>query len=353
MRSVLALLGLLLLGCPGSSAEHSTPQPPAKPEAQAALETVKVEAQVLHGKTVLQGELSPFEAVALYPRVSGFIESIAVDRGSPVRAGQILARLSAPELQAQRAEAEARARADELTHQRLRTASATPGAVAKQELDQAEATWRAGVARLASLRAQEQYLVLKAPFDGLVTERSAHPGALVGPPASPTVPPLLRIEQLAKLRLIVAVPEAYVGAVKQGALVDFTVRAWPGEKLRATVQRIAHALDTKTRTMPVELDVENLDGRLAPGMFAQVEWPLARTAPSLLVPPSAVVRTTERTFVDRVRDGVVEQVPVQLGVTAGERVEVFGALSAGDVLLKRGQEELATGSGVQTAAGNK
>jgi len=81
-----------------------------------------------------------------------------------------------------------------------------------------------------------------------------------------------------------------------------------------------------------------------------VAWSLARTIPSLLVPPSSIVRTTERTFVDRVRDGVVEQVPVQLGITADERVEVFGALDAGDVIVKRGREELATGSRVQTVA---
>jgi RND family efflux transporter MFP subunit len=191
---------------------------------------------------------------------------------------------------------------------------------------------------------------LVAPFDGVVTERGVHPGALVGPPASASTPPLLRVEQVARLRLTVAVPESYASAVKQGAVADFAVRSWPREKFHAQVQRIAHSLDAKTRTMAVELDVDNKDGRLAPGMFAQVEWSLARTVPSLLVPPPSIVRTTERTFVDRVRDGVVEQVSVQLGVTAGERVEVFGALEAGDVILKRGREELATGSHVQTMA---
>lgn len=351
MKRNAALLCLLLGACPS---ESPTVEPvasaPSKPVNASELETVQVEAQVIHAKTLLQGELLPFEAVALYARTQGFVESIAVDRGSPVKAGQVLARISAPELQAQRTEAESKAHAEEVTQKRLRAASATLGAVSKQEIDQADATWRASTSRVAALRAMEQYLVIKAPFDGVVTERGVHPGALVGPPASASTPPLLRVEQVARLRLTVAVPESYASAVKQGAVADFAVRSWPREKFHAQVQRIAHSLDAKTRTMAVELDVDNKDGRLAPGMFAQVEWSLARTVPSLLVPPPSIVRTTERTFVDRVRNGVVEQVPVQLGVTAGERVEVFGALNAGDVILKRGREELATGSRVQTLA---
>lgn len=350
MKCIDVVCGLLLAGC-SSAAEPPAPAAPApvRAEAPAALETVSVQAQVIQTKTVLPGELVPFASVALYARVQGFVDSIAVDRGSPVKQGQLLARLAAPELQAQRAEAEAKARAEQLTAQRLRTASATAGAVSRQELDQAEAAGQASAARVTALRALEQYLVIKAPFDGVITERNVHPGALVGPPQGAAAPPLLRVEQLARLRLTVAVPEAYAGAITQGAKVAFTVRAWPQSTFHAPLQRIAHSLDPKTRTMAVELDVDNADGRLAPGMFAQVEWPLGRSGPSLLVPPSAVVRTTERTFVDRVRDGRIEQVPVQLGITAGERVEIIGALEAGAVILKRGREELATGSRVQTA----
>ncbi len=349
MKRSTALLCFLLGACP-SAAPTVEPVAPAQLVSASALETVQVEAQVIHAKTLLQGELLPFEAVAVYARTQGFVESIAVDRGSLVKMGQVLARISAPELQAQRAEAESKSHAEEVTQQRLRAASATPGAVSKQEIDQADATWRASASRVAALRAMEQYLVIKAPFDGVVTERGVHPGALVGPPVGASTPPLLRVEQVARLRLTVAVPEAYASAVKQGAITDFAVRSWPREKFHGQVQRIAHSLDAKTRTMAVELDVDNQDGRLAPGMFAQVEWSLARTIPSLLVPPSSIVRTTERTFVDRVRDGVVEQVPVQLGITAGERVEVFGALDTSDEILKRGREELATGSRVQTVA---
>jgi hypothetical protein len=99
--------------------------------------------------------------------------------------------------------------------------------------------------------------------------------------------------------------------------------------------------------MPVELDVDNADGRLAPGMFANVVWPVKRATPSLFVPPSAIVQSTERTFVARVKDGTVEQVPVARGIAQGDLVEVFGALAAGDTIAKRGSEDLRNGLRVQ------
>lgn len=102
--------------------------------------------------------------------------------------------------------------------------------------------------------------------------------------------------------------------------------------------------------MMVELDVDNADGRLAPGMFADVEWPARRSKPTLFVPPSAVVQSTERTFVARIADGVIEQVPVQRGATMGDLLEVFGALNEGDQVARRGSEELRTGARVTVRA---
>jgi RND family efflux transporter MFP subunit len=128
------------------------------------------------------------------------------------------------------------------------------------------------------------------------------------------------------------------------------VRAYPGVKFTAMVARIAQSLDAKTRSMAVELDVDNADGRLAPGMFADVLWPVKRTAPSLFVPPAAIVQSTEKTFVARIRDGVIEQVPVQRGAVQAELVEVFGDLQEGDTIARRGSEELRPGVHVEVRA---
>jgi RND family efflux transporter MFP subunit len=312
------------------------------------LEAVQVTAAKLDTTARLPGELAPYEMVALYPRVSGFVEDIAVDRGSVVRRGQLLARLSAPELASQRAEAESKLSAARSTFERTHAASDTPGAVAKHDLEVAEAAVKAEEARVQSLKTLESYLYVRAPFDGVITERNVHPGALVGPPAGANATPMLRMESLGHLRLTVAVPESDVGAIAEGAKAEFVVRTWPGQKFPGVIKRVSHAIDTKTRTMPVELDVDNAGQKLAAGMFAEVFWPIRRDTPSLFVPPSAIAQTTEKTYVDRVREGTVEVVPVQRGTALKDRVEVFGPLQPGDTILKRGSEELKDGAKVKT-----
>jgi RND family efflux transporter MFP subunit len=335
---------MLLLSACDRSPEPLAAVAPAGPP---SLEVVPVASETLHLTVALPGELTAFQAVAIYPRVTGFVEELPVDRGSAVRKGAILARLSAPELAAQRTEAESKTTGDRSTLDRLRAASSTPGAVAGHDLELADSTVKAQEARVSSLKTLESYLVVRAPFDGVVTERNVHPGALVGPPTGANAVPMLRVEQVARLRLTVAVPENDVGAIAEGASGEFSVQAWPGKRFPASVRRVSHAIDPKTRTMPVELDVDNADGKLASGMYAEVRWPIVRKAPSLLVPPSAVVQTTERTFVDRVRgDGTIEQVVVRRGATVGERLEVVGSLAGGDLVLRRGSEELQNGARV-------
>jgi RND family efflux transporter MFP subunit len=216
---------------------------------------------------------------------------------------------------------------------------------------QVTAAERAVDAARQALRAVAQmdaYLRLTAPFDGVVTERNVHPGALVGPGSGgPSATPLFRLVQDARLRLVVPVPERFVPGVDEGANVSFTVPAYPGQTFSGRVARVAHALDVKTRTMAVELDVSNADRRLAPGTYCQVRWPLRRTGPSLLVPAGSVASTTDRTFVIRVRNNRVEWVDVKTGVSSGPLVEVFGDLHAGDEVAGRGTDEWRPGSEVR------
>jgi RND family efflux transporter MFP subunit len=349
MRTALLAIMLALAGCEHSP--DSTPAATAAPEPSAAtVEVVAVTSAKLDTTARLPGELAPYEMVALYPRVNGFVEEIPVDRGSVVHRGQLLARLSAPELASQRAEAESKLSAVRSTFERTRAAADTPGAVAKHDLEVSEAAVKADEARVQSLKTLESYLSVRAPFDGVITERNVHPGALVGPPAGASATPMLRMESVGHLRLTVAVPETDVGAIAEGAKADFVVRTWPGQKFSGVIKRVAHAIDTKTRTMPVELDVDNGNNKLAPGMFAEVFWPIRREAPSLFVPPSAVVQTTDKTYVDRVADGIVEQVAVQRGTALKDRVEVVGPLQAGDTVLRRGSEELKDGTKVKPKA---
>jgi multidrug efflux pump subunit AcrA (membrane-fusion protein) len=132
----------------------------------------------------------------------------------------------------------------------------------------------------------------------------------------------------------------------KGARVPFTVPAYPGEQFFGTVSLLAHDLDPKTRTMAVELDVRNPDLRLSAGMYPELQWPVRRSQPSLLVPPTSIVTTTERTFVIRVDNGLAQWVNVGRGARVGDLIEVFGALKDGDTIVRRGTDEIREGAKV-------
>jgi RND family efflux transporter MFP subunit len=336
------------------------------------VELVKVAAQRVERTVQLPGEFAPYQRVSVYARVPSFVQEVQVDRGSIVTRGQLLVRLTAPELAAQVAETEARAQAVLLqlaeaeaklvsartTAEMLKSASTTPGAVSTSELILAEQAFEgaqsvrnavensAKAARAAAEAVKElaSYLEVRAPFDGVITERFVHPGALVGPATAGVSTPLVQIEQNNRLRLVVAVPEAHVAGIVRGAAVPFTVPAHPGVTFTGAIARPAQALDARTRSMMVELDVSNGNGQLATGMFADVAWPVRRPSTSLVVPTTAVVSTTERTFVIRIRDGQAEWVTVRRGAPVGEMVEVFGSLRAGDLVVRRGNDEIREGT---------
>jgi membrane fusion protein (multidrug efflux system) len=317
----------------------------------------------------LPGEFLPYLGVSLHAKVPGYVERMLVDRGSQVKQGELLAELSAPELKSRIAEAESKVQAAEAdrvqveaqlaaaraTDERLRKAAETPGAVAGNELVQSQKqveaaqalvrsrqdAVRAAAAAVAAEKELESYLRITAPFDGVVTERLVHPGALVGTGPEST---LLVIQQVARLRLVVPVPEADAGGIVRGASVAFRVPAHAERTYTGTVARIAHALDQKTRTMPVELDVFNRDGSLAPGMYPTVLWPVRRSRPALYVPRTSVVTTSERTFVVREREGKAEWVDVKKGAADGDLIEVSGNLKAGDMVVRRATDELREGT---------
>lgn len=373
------VLALGISGCGRSSQAHAVVPVNATDSSLPVVDTVRITSHPLNVATSLPGELQPYEVVAVYPKVTGFVQWIGVDRGSRVHQGELLAKLVAPELTAQRAEAqakllsaesrrveaEAKTAADEATYQRLKVAAATPGVISENELQIAEQTAAGDRARQLALRQAVDaaravlksveeiagYLRIVAPFDGVVTARNVHPGALVGPGGGGSQVPILNISQISRLRLVVAVPEMSVAYISPGAEVAFTVATYPNETFHGKVARLAQSVDVKTRTMPVELDVDNSSRRLNPGMYPQVIWPERHQQGTLFVPASSVVRSMEDTFVIRVRNGITEWVPVKPGIASGEEMEVFGNLAAGEEVALRGTEELRSNTHVISKLG--
>lgn len=365
------VLGLVACGSSGSA-----PAPQAVEAGPPTIDIVRVVQQPLNLTMDMPGELTAYETVAIYSRVAAFVKSIPVDRGSRVRAGDPIAELEAPELVAQRAESQSRLQSaqaelsvarsksdgDASTYDKLKAASATPGVVAGNDVVLAQKTLEADQSQvmaaeqnveaarqaLNSITQMESYLRVVAPFGGIVTERNVHPGAFVGPTSGQgAAVPIVRIVDSSRLRLVVPVPEAFSAGVTVGTAMPFTVSGYPGQAFSSTVARIAHTIDVATRTMAVELDVDNRDGRLAPGTYCQVKWRVQRSGPSMLVPTDSVATTTGRTFVVRVTNGHTEWVDVTTGLTAGPLVEVFGSLEPGDQIAARGTDEMRAGTQVQ------
>jgi RND family efflux transporter MFP subunit len=372
---IVLALSLSIVGCNGS------PKPEAGKANDTNVQTVDVVAvtsQKLATVFTLPAQLIPFQTVDIYAKVTGFVDLIRVDRGSRVHRGDLIIRLSAPELVAQRAQAEsalhaaesqltsaqARLAADKGTYLHLASAAKTPGVVAENDVmvadqtasaDQgqvqsAESNVAAAREALRSVTQLESYLNINAPFDGVVTTRNLHPGALVGPASgqSGTIP-IVQIVDTDHLRLVVPVPEAYVGQMQVGQQVAFTVPAYPGHAFHSPIARISHDVDLNSRTMPVELDVHNTDGKLSPGSFSSVQWPVQRAAQTMFVPAAAVTNDQQRSFVERVRNGKVEWVDVVTGLTANGNIEVFGDLKSGDEVIRNATDAIRPGQQVKVA----
>jgi RND family efflux transporter MFP subunit len=381
MKVLLAVfaLSLILDGCGGSAVQQSQPNQAVNAGSAQQVAVASVESQKLDTTLTLPAQLSPYEVVDVYPKVTGFIETILVDRGSHVRAGELIIRLSAPELTAQRTQAEATlkgaeaqlaaARAklasDHGTYLHLAAAAKTPGVIAGNDLLVAEQSAAAdnGQVEAASNNVQaardalrgvaqlESYLEMRSPFDGVVTQRNLHPGALVGPTSGQGgAQPIVRIENLSRLRVVVPVPEAYAAGVQEGQQVTFSVPAYPGRSYHAPIARISHDISQNTRTMQVELDLHNADAQITPGSFANVVWPIHRDYPTLFVPSSAVTTDLQRTFVIRVRQGKAEWVDVKTGATVNGKSEVFGDLQSGEVVLANATDSIRNGTTVSVQA---
>lgn len=358
-----------------------------------SVDTVLVERKQLERTIRIPSELAAFREVEIYPKVQGFVKRIDVDRGSIVKRGDTLIEIVAPELNANYREAQAKydgvqsslaemdakvgsmiaeeeqaqaqLAADQANYQRILMAAKTPGAVAPADIEAAEKKVQGDQAKVRSahqmvnatrsalsaekdrsrsvaegvrsVKEMKDYLIIKAPFDGVISERNVHEGSLVGPSGSK--PPMLKIEQVSKLRLLVPVPETSISGVKVGENMKFSVSSYVGKEYIGKVSRISHELDRKTRTMIVELDVSNIDKTLEPGMYAEVMWRMTRPYETLFVPATAIVSKEDKTFVSRVVGKKAQLVPVSRGMAMGKLIEIVGNIHEKDEVVLNPTDE--------------
>ncbi|MFL5787773.1 MAG: efflux RND transporter periplasmic adaptor subunit [Flavisolibacter sp.] len=303
----------------------------------------------------LPGELLPNETAQIRAKVQGYIRKVNVDIGSVVRKGQILALIDAPEINSKTSEinakvkaAEARFQSSKDYYERISSASKADGVIAASELQRTrdqmladEAEFKAAKFSAASFRQLGSYLAIIAPYNGVITKKNIDPGSFVG---NANEQPLFELQDNATLKLMVAIPEAYTGAVLLGKAGDLTTRSFPDRKFRAKLVRKAGSIDNATRSELWEFQVPNSGRELKAGSYADVKLHFLRLNPSLTVPSSAIVTTLERKFVIRVSDNTAEWIDVRTGFNMADKQEIFGDLHPGDTLVLKANEELKPGT---------
>lgn len=316
-----------------------------------------VEKAGLSSTIKLPAQFAAFQEVSIFPKVNGYVKNVLVDIGSRVRKGDLLMELEAPELEqavSQAREKYARAKTDYAIDKehylRLQEASETAGAISPLDLSIAKSKMEADSVLSNAERSNWQmqqtmqdYLKIIAPFDGVITERNTHPGALVSAEARDSKP-MLELKEVSHLRLQVDIPEYLSGTLKEKDTISFYTSAFPGRKMSGCINRKSMNINSQYRSERVEADVMNKDGLLAPGMYADILIYSKGNVIGFTIPKSAIVTSTERKYVLGVKSGRVTKIDVSTGIESGKLVEAFGDLKVGDSIIVDANDEIKEGN---------
>ena len=349
----------------------------ADPNGPTTVAAARVERSTLTRTIRLSAEFRAYQEIDVHAKVAGFIKSIPVDIGDPVKQGGTIATLEVPELQedlnkAQAGvdaanenvnQAEANYQGVHLDFTRLQEVSKEhPKFVAAQELDNARAKDQSAAAALASARqhvgeAQAEqkrettmvdYSKITAPFDGVVTKRYADVGALIqaGTSSSVSASAVVRFAQENVLRTMFPVPESAVSAIQNGAPVEIEINGL-GRTVKGNVTRFSHQLNPQTRTMEAEVDVPNDDLSITPGMFGWAELTLEEHKDVLCVPVQALVAGENPTVYIVDKNNKVVERPVKLGMETPNRAEIVSGVQAGDLVFVGNRSQVRVGASVK------
>jgi membrane fusion protein, multidrug efflux system len=354
MKYLISLFAPLMIWMLSASCGSNT-QAAVKPEPeQLTVQTFSLSKGQLTTHMTIPGQLLPYQSVDLYAKVNSFVKKVLVDVGSVVKKDQLLVVLEAPEMMDATNTAasiiqtnKALYQASKANYERMYQTSKIPGTISPNDLDVAYARMSADSTNLEASRSSyhettslNSYLEVRAPFAGVVSSRNLYAGAYAGPAGAGSVIPLLTLQEQVKLRLVIAVPEAATSYFKQKDTVHFTVKTLPGREFTAHINRLAGSLDLQLRTEQLQMDVQNTEKILLPGMFAQVSLDLTNDNKVFVVPESAVTENSKQVFVIRVTNGKTAWISVSKGRESNGNVEIYGNLQEGDQLVTNATDEL-------------
>jgi RND family efflux transporter MFP subunit len=308
---------------------------------------------------VLPGSTHAFTDTPIYARTNGYLKRWYFDIGARVKKGELLAEIETPEIDQQLEQARADFETAQANLQLAKTTSdrwqflVKSGSVSKQETDQAvsnlagmKAAADASAANVRRLEQLQSFERIYAPFDGVITQRNTDVGDLIDAGASAQPQQLFHMAAISELRVYVPVPEVYAPAARVGASADLTLDEYPGETFRGKLVRTSDSIDTFSRTLLVEFDVENPTSKLLPGAYVFVHLKVPVEARSVTIPSSALLFRREGLQVGLVRNGHAELVAVKIGRDYGGTVEIVSGLQAFDAVILDPADSMVSGTPV-------
>jgi len=309
---------------------------------------------------VLPGNTQAFSDAPIYARTNGYLKHWYFDIGAHVQKGQLLAEIDTPEVDQQLLQA----RADLDTAQaNLKIAKITAtrwqdlvsnGSVSQQETDQAvsnlsavKAASESSAANVRRLEQLQSFEKIYAPFNGIITARNTDIGALIDAGANTQPRELFHIAAIHTLRLYVSVPEVYSRAARSGAPATLTLDEFPGQTFHGTLVRNANSIDIASRTLLVEVDVDNPTGQLLPGSYVFVHLKLPDQTRSVTIPSNTLIFRKEGLQVGLVSNGRAELVPIKISRDYGNNVEIASGLQPTDAVIVDPSDSLVAGMPVR------
>jgi len=279
------------------------------------------------------GDVVAIQQAGVYAKVTGTLEHVSVDMGTLVTRGQLLARIDTTELAQQEQQAKATYENARLLYRRNKDLF-DQNLVARQDFDNAEAALKIASAGYDAAKTRLSYAYITAPFAGYITKRYLDPGAVV----SQNNATLFTLQDIDRLKIIINILEKDIPRVKLGMRAVITVDAFPGRTFTGTVSRFAQAVDQATRTMAVEIDIDNRDHLLKPGMFSNVAIGVEEHPHAITVPSMAILKDDQGQYVFTVERDTAYKVPVQTGLELNGRTEILSALGVDRPVITSGQQ---------------
>ncbi len=361
---VAVLAVVVVLGIASRTRQESLLESENKQASIADVEIIHPAGSAVSDEIALPGNTQAYMDTPIYSRTSGYLKAWYFDIGAHVRKGQLMAQIETPELDQQLQVAQADLKSSQANLDLAVTTAARyqnllkTNSVSKQETDVAtgdEAAKRAArdaseanVRRLTQLQSFEN---IYAPFDGIVTARNTDVGALIEAGANTTPKELFHLAAINKIRVFVAVPEAYSASIKDDTEATLTLDEYPGQSFIGQVARNSNQIDQASRTLNVEVDIDNAKGLLLPGAYVFVHFKVPQHVTSLTIPSNTLIFRSQGLQVATVVGEKVHLVPVKIGDDMGATVEIASGLKPSDQVIVDPSDSIAEGQTVRIAAG--